>query len=262
MDDLHVNQKAIYGLNTLINETVAGLRSLDVLFGFSPGLPLKVYFNYHHVAELFKTLANDYVDNFSVYSKDYRKGKELLVNHHPTFDAMLEKLLPDTCCPNPVQYQKLREYVLLYVLADVFDGVYGFVASTIISATWQVYSVELIGSSLVLSKGQDYRVMEYYRLIEKYEPKAAPDPTELIEKSQTTIYDAFPNIASTVISTAVTLLGEVNAELWLQQVICSRYRFYPAFAPEDLAHLKQASLLKRKDFLTTFGFGWENNNQG
>ena len=135
MDDSHVNQKAIYGLNTLINETVAGLRSLDVFFGFSPGLPLKVYFNYHHIAELFKTLANDYVDNFSVYSKDYRKGKELLVNYHPTFDAMLEKLLPDTCCPNPVQYQKLREYVLLYILADVFDGVHGFVASTIISAT-------------------------------------------------------------------------------------------------------------------------------
>ena len=170
MDDSHVNQKAIYGLNHLINESDAGLGSLDVFFGFSPGLPLKVYFNYHHVAELFKTLANDYVDNFSVYSKDYRKGKELLVNHHPTFDAMLEKLLPDTCCPNPVQYQKLREYVLLYILADVFDGVHGFVASTIISATWQVYTVELIGSSLVLSKGQDYRVMEYYRLIEKYEP--------------------------------------------------------------------------------------------
>lgn len=260
MDDLHVNQKAIYGLNSLINETVAGLRTLDTLFGFQPGLPLKVYFNYHNIAELFKILANDYVDNFSVYSKNYCKSKELLTHCHPTFDTMLEKLLPDSCCPNPIHYQKLREYVLLYIFADVFDGVHGFVASTIVTATWQVYSVELVGSSLILSKGQDYRVMEYYRLIEKYEPKAAPDPTEPMEKPQTTIYDTFPNIASSVISDVVSLLGEINAELWLQSMICKRYNFYPAFMPEDLAHLKRASLLKRKDFLINFGFGWENNN--
>ena len=262
MDDSYVNQKIIYGLNNLINETIAGLKNLDQQFGFTATVPLKVYFNYHNIADLFKTLANDYVDNFSIYAKGYEKGKERLPQNHPNFDLLLERLLPACNCPTVEQYQALREYVLLYVFADVFDRIHGFVASIIVEPTWQVWTVDLIGSSLMLSRGQDFRVMEYYRLIEKYEPNTQNETIEDLPKPEVTIYEKYPNISSGVIRTVISLLGDIQAEMWLQSVICRRhYAFYPTFAPEDLDLLKRASKLKRNEFLVNFGYGWENNQQ-
>jgi len=152
-----------FALNRLISETTAGLINMATALEFNPGQPLAIWFNRQIVTEVLKSLADDYVDNFSVYAADYFQGKEKVISAHQKLDEKISVLFPETALVSETQKNLIRDQ-LSYVLSDAIDQIYGFVLSTLLVPTWHVWEVRLIGTTLILSCGMDYRVLEYYRL--------------------------------------------------------------------------------------------------
>ena len=163
------DRKYVLGINRLVTETSSAIIEQVQLANIENlSLPAKYWCNFRTISELVVVLANDYVDNFSIYGANYLPNKERLVQSHMGFDDAVERFF--NCVPDSPVKERLIEHVKVNVLSEMVDWIYGFVAGSILHATWRVWSVELIGSSLVLSEGYDYRVLEWYRLTNQEVP--------------------------------------------------------------------------------------------